>query len=449
MVRGKKNFLPPAQLLLGFALAFHISEESKARHVKHRLQDRPQAALEGEGADAAADNEDEGSDDDEFPDAGPAAGMDDDDDDEFPDAQPQAEEASDDESPEPHRETSAHEDEDREYRFGQSNPLQTTGNATEGNQTEHDETADEEEDADEAAEGDSADPSGDKAGKTEEAPDGETQAEVDEEGDGAAEEAPKLTNRERKMANRLELGKPIHNEQKVKPSKGARGRKGKNKKIAQKYADQDEEDRQLAMKLLGSKAGEERRQQAAQEKTEQKESAEEARARRRAQHEKAQKEGLEAEEIRRLNLEEGIEGLNDEESSELTQLDALIGTPLPGDEILEAIPICAPWGALNKFKYKAKMQPGQQKKGKATREILGKWMKDAGNPKAIDHQSQDTERIWPREAELIKGLKEPEVVGVIPVKNVRVMMSGGGAEKGKGGGKGGKGGRGGRGGKKK
>ena len=39
MVRGKKNFLPPAQLLLGFAVLFQISEESKARHVKHRLLD--------------------------------------------------------------------------------------------------------------------------------------------------------------------------------------------------------------------------------------------------------------------------------------------------------------------------------------------------------------------------------------------------------------------------
>ncbi len=58
----------------------------------------------------------------------------------------------------------------------------------------------------------------------------------------------------------------------------------------------------------------------------------------------------------------------------------------------------------------------------------------------------DGERVWPREAELIKGWKEAEVVGVIPVKSVRVMMSGGGAGgekgKGKGGGKGGRGGKG-------
>ena len=100
------------------------------------------------------------------------------------------------------------------------------------------------------------------------------------------------------------------------------------------------------------------------------ETAEEARARRRAQHEKAQKEGLEAEEVRRLNMEEGVEDLDEEEASQLTHLDCFVGQPLPGDEILEAIPVCAPWQALAQYKYKAKMQPGQTKKGKAVREIL-------------------------------------------------------------------------------
>jgi len=38
-VQGKKNFLPPAVLLLGFGVLFLISEESKAHHVKHRIQD--------------------------------------------------------------------------------------------------------------------------------------------------------------------------------------------------------------------------------------------------------------------------------------------------------------------------------------------------------------------------------------------------------------------------
>lgn len=38
-VKGKKNFLPPAVLLLGFGVMFRISEQSKAKHLKHRVPD--------------------------------------------------------------------------------------------------------------------------------------------------------------------------------------------------------------------------------------------------------------------------------------------------------------------------------------------------------------------------------------------------------------------------
>ena len=45
--------------------------------------------------------------------------------------------------------------------------------------------------------------------------------------------------------------------------------------------------------------------------------------------------------------------------------------------------------------------------------------------KIIDKNSQDVERIWPKEIELIRGWKETEVVGVVPVSKVRVMIAGG------------------------
>ena len=95
---------------------------------------------------------------------------------------------------------------------------------------------------------------------------------------------------------------------------------------------------------------------------------------------------------------------------------------------------------MAKYKYKFKLQPGQQKKGKAIREILTVWNKAGGEKKNVDPSAQDKEMIWPREAELVKGLKEVEVVGIVPVKTMRVMMSGGSAsggaeKKGKGGAK--------------
>ncbi|SMQ51993.1 unnamed protein product [Zymoseptoria tritici ST99CH_3D7] len=440
VIRGKKNHLPPAQLLLGFGVMFQISEESKANHVKHRLQrtDANKSVAGSDGDDAAGSD---GSDDDEFPDAA-AAPANDDDDDEFPDAQQPDDAESEEVSPGPHQQdadTANEDDDDDERPRVQSNPLQSGGKSGQEAEDDEDENTAGETDVDAAtdngeAEEDSVttvDPS-----VTSEAPE-----------DGPPKEGALLTNKERKALARLEKGKPIHGDPKPKPSKGQRGKKFKAKKIADKYADQDEDDRELAMKLLGSKAAEEKREAEAKAAAAKVESAEEARARRRAQHEKAQEEGLRAEEMRKLKLAEGEAGddEDDHDADIFTQLDALVGTPLPGDEILEAIPVCAPWAALARSKYKAKLQPGQQKKGKAVREILGKWTKGMSEPKNIDNSALDSERIWPREAELVKGWKEAEIMSVIPVKLVRVMMGGGGAgaEKGKGGkGKGGRGGRG-------
>ncbi|KAK3698784.1 hypothetical protein LTR37_016788 [Vermiconidia calcicola] len=440
MVRGKKNFLPPAQLLLGFAVLFQISEESKAKHVKHRLLDvnMPETPELTDGETVAeslvagAGSTDSDSDDD-FPDAtpGPSVAIADGDGNP-PDAKLGPLESSDDDDFPDARHSY---DEDRNIQ--RSNPLQSAGpqNPTNGaasksggKEREHDDEPEADQDQDEEAEED-ADADGVLTNE------GQSHEQSDQRA-GSDAEMPSTSS--------VSTTKP----DKQKATQHIRGKRGKTKKAATKYADQDEEDREMAMKLLGSRAADEARQAEAEQQAAKKESAEEARARRRAQHEKIQKQGLEAEEIRRLNLEGGVEELGEQESASLTQLDALVGTPLSGDEILEAIPICAPWAALTKYKYKAKMQPGQQKKGKAVREILGKWTKDASGSKKLDSQSQDNEKIWPREADLIKAWKEAEVVGIIPVKSVRVMMSGGGggekAKSGKGTSKGGRGGKGGK-----
>lgn len=452
-IRGKKNHLPPAQLLLGFGVMFQISDESKARHVKHRhveniaTPDGGDPAESSYGRDGATDSDD--SSDDEFPDAatGSALKQEDDGDDEFPDVdQDQAPEESSDESPTRQKDTSGTlDEEDEEYRSQKDNPLQMSGNISRNMPT--DEYADDDDDEDEDEDDGSAVDAGNENGEIDDKTSEEDVVDPEKPVEPKPEDAP-LSNKERKALARLDKGKPIHGDPKPKPSKGQRGKKARAKKIAAKYADQDEEDRDMAMKLLGSRAAEERREAEAQAKVAKTESAEEARLRRRAQHEKAQREGLQAEEMRRLHLEEGVDTLDNDEADVLTHLDALIGTPLAGDEILEAIPVCAPWAALSRFKYKVKLQPGQQKKGKAVREVLGRWTKDGSDPRRIDFQAQDTERIWPREAELIKGWRDVEIMGVIPVKQVRVMMAGGGADKGKGrGGKGG--GRGGKGSKRR
>jgi hypothetical protein len=128
-----------------------------------------------------------------------------------------------------------------------------------------------------------------------------------------------------------------------------------------------------------------------------------------------------------LMLEEGQEVLGEGEEEQMTRFEALVGIPLKGDEILEAIPVCAPWAAMGKYKYKAKLQPGAQKKGKAVKEIVGRWLIDAGGKGKVDEKSEDTDRMWPREVELLKGWKVEEVTNTIPVGKVRVMMAGGSA----------------------
>ncbi|KAJ9623989.1 hypothetical protein H2203_005436 [Taxawa tesnikishii (nom. ined.)] len=351
MIRGKKNFLPPAQLLLGFAVMFQITTT------------------------AAEPN---GDTDDDFPDA---QKDDDDDDDDFPDAKANGSEGSDDES--------SSEDGEEQQEAARANPLQQTSGAlaaAAASITGDDEDDTAEEEVDEQTAMNSSEQTNDALSAAAAAIEPDNADETAEDGEDADEAADQtsaqrsgkrhLTARERRLQRK---GKDIDavpggvrfvqkaQSAAPKPKQPVRGKTAKQKRAAARYAHQDEEDRQLAMQLLGSrKADEEREKQAAAAPTKE-ESAEQQRARRRAQHEEAQRKGLEAEEIRRLNLEEGVEELDEEESKAMTQLDALVGAPLPGDEILEAIPVCAPWGALGRYKYKAKLQPGAQKKGKAVR----------------------------------------------------------------------------------
>jgi len=440
-IKGKKNFLPPAQLLLGFAVMFQISEESKAQHMKHRLRDEPSDTPHEVTTSAPAENprneeqdddddgnEEEGTadEDDEFPDV-KAAATDEDDDDDFPDAK-------DDNDDEEHHE-------DHQAR---SNPLQN-GQPT---AKEEDESSDDDDE-------DVAEAPGSGAAST---------VDEDEHASQSTSGVRHLSAKERRQLKKSGASSTEEPSDKVtdpapenkgpkaasapKPQQLTRGKRAKAKRQAQKYADQDDEDRALAMSLLGSRKAETTAPAADDSKTE---TAEEARERRRQQHEKTQKAGLEAEELRRLKLaDDAAADLDDDETSaHVISLDQFVGMPLPGDEILEAIPVCAPWNALGKYKYKAKLQPGAQKKGKAVREILGRWGKGFAETKYIDEKAMDKERIWPREAELIRAFKEAEVMGVVPVKQMRVMMAGGSGGGGGGDKTKGKKGRGGRGSKKK
>ncbi|KAI9812011.1 MAG: hypothetical protein M1827_004903 [Pycnora praestabilis] len=429
-IRGKKNFLPPAQLLLGFAVMFQISDESKARHVKHRLRDEENIAdgANNESTTSMVEKVEEVQNQTHSD----ASGTDSDDE-EFPDARLEYDSQNDeDQGPDPER----------------VNPLQGNSHGL-----QEEELHEYDEHSQDGAQGSSED-SGEE--EFQDGLDGVLRGEADETQQMDAS-IRHLSAKERRLLRKGQTpfsnsvpdldtsatdteeglgeeskGSAQANTSNLSPSQLAttkqapqvRGKRGKQKKLASKYADQDEEDRALAMKLLGSEAAKEKADEDAKAKKAREDEMAFQKQRRREQHQRTTREGKEQEELRRLMHEENIETLDEEEGKEMTPLDSFVGTPLPGDEILEAIPVCAPWSALGKYKYKAKLQPGSQKKGKAVKEILHKWTSDGADKKKVDDQSEDTEKIWPRELELVKQWKDTEIINTVPVGKVRVMISG-------------------------
>ncbi|KAK5660680.1 hypothetical protein OQA88_12044 [Cercophora sp. LCS_1] len=388
MVRGKKNLLPPALLMLGFGLLFRVSDQSKGKHVKHRLYESDTTAKTKTGAVSAAEDD-----------------------------RRVEEDASESDS----------EDDDSGDLKQRANPLQSggsTGSILQEEPSPRPPSPPTEVLADLSVSEETSKPE-------------QTEEPQDEDSESEGEDTPSQSTPSR-------TGTPSSQQAKKVPPK--RGQRGKAKKIA-KYKDQDEEDRVLMESLLGVTAAREKAQAEAAAKAKREADAAAALERRRAAQERAKKQIAEHEEIRRMMLEEGVEMLNENEEMEMGPLDALVGTPLVGDEILEVVPVCAPWGALGKLKYKAKLQPGNTKKGKAVKEVVERWRLAAGKKGVVDEKSEDPEKMWPREVELIKGLKVEEVFNCVPVGKVTVMMAGGGqqggggGQNGKGVGKGGKGGK--------
>lgn len=445
-IKGEKNFLAPSQLVLGFGIMFQVSQES-ARNHKQRFDtsDVPQAAITSVGETEASEPKDA---------VEPPA--------------PEQTQASEETSEETTAETTAEatedaekedagsEEEDEDDKAATRNPLQRGNSeplASQPTQESDSESEPEEEPKDELEqEGAEDQPEGEEATST------AGQNSVPEQN-----EESNLNARERRT---LRQGKPLDRPGEKEPAAPriapTRGKRAKDKRAAAKYAHQDEDERELALRLVGANKGKAAKAAKAAEAKEQRErEAEAQRQRRRAQHERA----AEAERKRQAQFtENGTDDYNEEtaaaEAADLTWIPALVGTPTTDDEIIAAIPVCAPWAALGRYKYKVKLQPGSVKKGKAVKEIIGRWVSETTTGKVKKEHAEDigisrvdAERLREREGELIKGWKDTEIINTMVVGKVRIMTagagSGGGGDKGKGkGGKGGGGGGGGRGGGK-
>ncbi|KAL3812241.1 hypothetical protein ACJIZ3_013509 [Penstemon smallii] len=223
-----------------------------------------------------------------------------------------------------------------------------------------------------------------------------------------------------------------------KPSSGkvSRGQKAKLKKIKEKYADQDEEERNIRIALLAA-AGKSKKDI---NKSENEKATEENEVKlasvpvdavkicykcKKAGHTsrdcpehpdetaRSKADGhvdKDASEMDKVTMEEDdIHEIGEEEKEKLNDVDYLTGNPLPNDVLLYALPVCGPYNALQSYKYRVKIIPGSLKKGKAAKMAMN----------LFSHMPESTTR----EKELMKACTDPELVAAI-VGNVKVSAAG-------------------------
>ena len=468
VIQGKKIYLPPAQLLLGFGIMFKVSEESKMRHLRHRIQDPVDLTpselakdLENQedghsgmgGRERPTENqgiEDSDAENPELrriPDADGAVGNFEDD-------------SEKDHSEIDHSEIDHsgkhseidHSEKDDGSDTGRNNPLQPTGGRQSAlhlrNQPSENLLGDLSTEPNEV-------PSSESRGEEREPSPIDEISHIntirshhlsDQESGlvriGASPDTASTNADSESNANLAQRSNQSSQPDKRQTPPRVRGKRGKYQKLKVKYADQDEADRALAMRLLGSAAAQEKVMEDAAAKADKETELTAQRERRQKQHALAAEKGKEAENLRKLKFEGSIETLDDVECEGLGDLDAFVGAPLPGDEILDALVVCGPWDAIGgRYRWREKLQPGTTKKGKAVREILGKWngiVRDREKSGRFGRGEGNTfimeeEKTRMREGELIKAIREPEIIGIIPVGKIRVVGETGGKGKGEGG----------------
>lgn len=240
---------------------------------------------------------------------------------------------------------------------------------------------------------------------------------------------------------------PQNNTQNKKPGGGkiSRGQRGKLKKIKEKYAEQDEEERSIRMALLassgkGSKNDRELDDGNTTTSSHHKPDASGPQdapkicykckkvghlSRDCPEHPDDTSHGhangvgdnrlagaglADNKELDRVAMEEDdVHEIGEEEKERLHDVDYLTGNPLPSDILLYAVPVCGPYNAVQSYKYRVKIIPGNAKKGKAAKTAMNLFshMPDAST----------------REKELMKACTDPELVAAI-VGNVKITAAG-------------------------
>jgi len=89
-------------------------------------------------------------------------------------------------------------------------------------------------------------------------------------------------------------------------------------------------------------------------------------------------------------------------SDEIKLLNSLTGCPHADDTLLFAVPVCGPYSSLLSYKYKVKIIPGSNRRGKAAKTALQVFL----------HEKSATTR----EKDLLKSVKDQDISRNLPGK---------------------------------
>lgn len=92
-------------------------------------------------------------------------------------------------------------------------------------------------------------------------------------------------------------------------------------------------------------------------------------------------------------------------------LKTFVGDPLPDDVFLFCIPVCAPYVAMQNYKYKVKLLPGTAKRGKAAKSCFQTFL----------HEKS----LTPREKDILKSVKASYSISkcaVVQIIGVMVLL---------------------------
>ena len=113
----------------------------------------------------------------------------------------------------------------------------------------------------------------------------------------------------------------------------------------------------------------------------------------------ANAEGEISENIAKLGVEDELDDEDLDTGDTSDEVDQLTGCPVLEDTLLYAVPMCGPYSTFNNFKFKVKLTPGTQKKGKAAKQALEIFLKN--------RDATSVEKVH------MKSLGDPEMVAIM------------------------------------